>query len=390
MPPPISSRGSSSSRCRARRAAAQRVKADGADQQAHGRDGAGREAVREPRGQGRHDEDRPRQREHQPAGLGHIAPLEADEADRQQHQQHDEGVGRRAREQLHADEARIAEQRQVEHRMRDAALDRDKDDTQQHGAGQRAHHPGAAPAAVGRLQHAQGQQAQRAREAQGAGHVEAHGLRVARLAHARRGDRQRREAHERGAPHHGLPAEAFAEPAREQRARGEAGAERGADQAEGARARRTVEDLRQRGGAGGEGRGRTEPLRGAREVEPHDARRAHSEQAAQQDQQQPEHEHALAPAGIGQRAGRHQRAAEAQHEGIGDPVELNRAAAQRGMDGGQRDGRAGEAQRHADRGQADGGEQPVRAWRRGRRRRKRRRHGHPSRKTGNRAVRRRP
>ena len=81
--------------------------------------------------------------------------------------------------------------------------------------------------------------------------------------------------------------------------------------------------------------------------------------AAQCHHDQPEQEDALAPPGVGKRAGRHQRGAEAQHEGVGDPVELHRAAAQRVADRGQHHGGPGEAQRHAQRRQAHGGQQPV-------------------------------
>jgi len=72
------------------------------------------------------------------------------------------------------------------------------------------------------------------------------------------------------------------------------------------------------------------------------------------------------PVQIAQRAGRHQRGAKAQHEGIRHPVERQRPAAQRLAQRRQGHGRPGKAQRHRQRRKADRQQHPDRGCMRSR------------------------
>ena len=189
--------------------------------------------------------------------------------------------------------------------------------------------------AAGRLQDAPGEQGQRGGEAERAAPVQAGRPRVARFAQRGRGDRQRDRADQRARQEHRPPAQRVQQRSGQHRPGGQAHAEAGAEQAEGARAALVGIGLVQRRRAAGQRGGCAPALHGAQRVQPDRVGRQAQRQRHQHEQTHSAQEHALAAAGVGQRAGSHQQAAEAEHEGIGDPGQRLRAAAQVAADGGR-------------------------------------------------------
>ncbi|MNM95120.1 hypothetical protein D3C81_1075490 [compost metagenome] len=269
---------------------------------------------------------------------------------------------------MHTGKGRQAEQGQVQHGPRRAPLHADENGQQQGRATEQSQAGGAAPATIGRLQQAIGKQGECSRKRQGAGPVDTLRLRVARFAHGPRGGQQGGQASRGRGRKNGAPARVGDERAREEGAEGQAHAEGRADQAEGARTGGAVEFLRQRCQSARQGHGAPQALDGAQHVEPHNAGRGRQCQRGGGKHGHAQQEHALAAIAVGQRAGHHQAAAKAEHEGIRDPGQRQRRAVQVGGDGGNGDGRPRKAERHAQRGQTDGCQHqrtPCSRWFRG-------------------------
>ena len=140
---------------------------------------------------------------------------------------------------------------------------------------------GSVQPALRRLQHAVGQRCQRDREGAGARPVEAGRIGIARFLDGaqaeQRGCNRKRCDQKEDRP----PAEGIDEQAGGDRAKGEADAETGAEEGEGAQPQLSLEFLGKRGGAAGEGGRAAEPLRGPQRVEPDDVRREHRAQRGQ-------------------------------------------------------------------------------------------------------------
>ncbi|MBB3463718.1 hypothetical protein FHT92_004350 [Rhizobium sp. BK377] len=211
-----------------------------------------------------------------------------------------------------------------------------------------------APAAFRRPQHAIGKERQGQREADRAWPVEPSCLGVAGFRQEYRPEDEGDDSeadHERenrpppvGLDHH----------ARRHRPKRQADTETCSDQAEGAHAFLSVELLCQRCHPAGKGRGRAEALKRAKAVEPDDVRRKGKPAGKQDEGGKAAQEDALAAIAVCQRAGRHQCAAKCQHEGVGDPVVSDWAAAEFGTDRWQGHGGTCKGERHGRRCRADG------------------------------------
>ena len=171
MPTPISTSGAT--RAMAWRCQAEPDKAAGGDQQAGAAYCRRSDPARYLAGEQWQDQQRSRQANHQLPGLDLAHSLDADEADRQQHQQDDEAIGGSGRQELDADEAGKAEQREIEHRPAHAPLDDDESGKEESSHDKQPDDERIGPAALRRLQHAIGQRCQRDREGAGSRPVEA-------------------------------------------------------------------------------------------------------------------------------------------------------------------------------------------------------------------------
>ena len=210
------------------------------------------------------------------------------------------------------------------------------------------------PTTVGSLQPASGalrKQRKCRGEACRARPVETGGGGIAAVAHETGRDQEGDGGGARHRQEDGRPAKGVDHQARRDRAEGQSDAEGGAEQGKSAHAGTIVELLRKCRRTAGEGKGGGNALRGAGKVEPEDRGRHGGSQRKQAEGRGTDQEDAFAAIGISQRARRHQRGAEGQHEGVGHPVERDRAAAERPADGGQRHGRACEGERHGESGQ---------------------------------------
>lgn len=205
-------------------------------------------------------------------------PLNADEPDRQEHEQDDEGIGRCGGQELHADETREAKQRQVQHRPAHAPLDNDEGGKEDGCNAEKGDNEGIGPTALGRLQHAAGQRGKRDGEGGGSRPVEPGCVRVARFGDGAQAERGGGNAKHRHQKKDRAPAERVDEQAGGNRAEGKADAEAGAKEAEGAQTRLPVEFLGKRRGAAGEGGSAANALQSPEEIEPDDAWRQHAAQ----------------------------------------------------------------------------------------------------------------
>lgn len=244
-----------------------------------------------------------------------------------------------------------------------ASLDLHKGRCRQQGCRQGQPCAAMQPACFRDLQHAPGQQRQRQRERQCTWQVQPLRLRITGLRHMAQAQQQRSECRSGCAEQHAAPAPALQQPARQQGSEGQPNTKGGTYETEGPGTPGTIVGLGQACCACRQCRGRTQPLQRPQQVEADDgllALQADLQQHAANHYGQPRQKHTPPPVDVCQCACRHQRGTETQHEGIGDPVQRQRAAAQRLAQRRQRHGRPGKAQRHGQSGQADRQQHPGR------------------------------
>ena len=121
-----------------------------------------------------------------------------------------------------------------------------------------------------------------------------------------------------------------------------------------ARARRAVEQRRQRGHGGGEGGRAARALDQPQHVHPEDRRRQRQQESGGAEQRQSQQPDAARADQVDQAAGHHDDAAIGQDVAVEHPVQLDGRAAQGLADGRQHHGRAGEAEWNEQGGQAGG------------------------------------
>ena len=261
--------------------------------------------------------------------------------------------GGRGGQRLHADEAGVSEQAQLQQRAGDAALDAHEGHGQHGRCQQRAQYAGTAPAGFGRQQHAAGEQAQRAGEAQRAAPVEP-------AAHA--GGRARTLAATSAAP--SRPTRPVA-----RNTQCHPAASTSQPEASGPKDRpmpKVVPSrLKARARAAPWNSGASEDMAAARRprrpcldqpqhVHPEDRRRQRQQESGGAEQRQSQQPDAARADQVDQAAGHHDDAAIGQDVAVEHPVQLDGRAAQGLADGRQHHGRAGEAEWNEQGGQAGG------------------------------------
>ncbi len=310
-------------------------------------------------------DDRGQRDEHDPAGRRQRAELldqaevEAeDEEEADQAEEGDRGHQRRR------GETRAAEQRQVQHGARTAALGGHERDDTGHAHRQRAEHPRLDEGARAALDHAVDQRGHRHRRRDLAGPVQPAAVRGPGVGQQPGGRRERQDGEGQRGEVDPAPGGVVQDQARHQRAGGQRREQgRRPQPDEPAALARVGHGVADQGQGGGQQGRRAEP--GQRLARPQgvDVPRAQRDRCARRTADQARLEDPLAAVDVTEDAGGEDERGHRQHERVLHPGELGGARVQRPLDRGQADGDRGDGQigdEYAETGHDERGRTPVR------------------------------
>jgi hypothetical protein len=267
------------------------------------------------------------------------------QVERQIQEEREDRARDRDRGDLHAGERAAPEQRQRQHRLGDAPLDRDEGDEERAGPGEQRDDQGAPPALVVAAQQREHEHEQRGAERRDAGPVRARGVRVAALAQPQDRDGDRREADRHVEVEDRLPAERVGECAADERADRHGDADRRAVHAHRRAPLATGRELlRDQGQRHGEHHRPADALERPRQAEEGRIGRQGAQQRGEREDRQAGAEHATAPEAVGQRAGCQDERAQRQRVRVDHPLQVREARPEIGTD---------RRQRHVDHGDVE-------------------------------------
>ena len=328
------------------------------DQQATAKQPARRQPRGEPARHRRGDERQQRHGQQAQAGLERAVAEDRLQVEREVEEHREHRRRQRERRDRRAGERRLAKQREVEHRLRLAALDEHEHDEQERGRRERADDQRAPPALVVALDEPEDEQEQRGAERRQAEPVDPAGVLVARLGELAQRDRERRDPDRDVEVEDRRPAERLGQRASDERADGDRRAGRRAPQAERRAALAAVELLREQGERGREHRRPADPLRAAGEDQERSARGDRAQHRRDREAHEADREDHPAAEQVRERARRQQQRGERQRVRVDDPLHLAEARPELVGDVRQRDVHDRDVEQQHERRRADGQQGP--------------------------------